>query len=138
MDRSRRPGGKQGRAASAPAVPASSRLTVRNKRNRRRPASLWSRVPRPPAIADACGRALRRSLPALAATAAITGVGAGIWLGYRFITTSSHFAISSIEVHGASQLSVDEVRGALPVGLGDNLFTTDLDTVATTLRAHPW
>ncbi len=128
----------QGRPATAPPVPSASRLTVRGKRNRRRPASVWSRIPRPPAIADACGRALRRSLPALAATAAITGVGSGIWLGYRFVTTSERFAISSIEVQGASQLTADEVRAALPVELGTNIFATDLDTIEIAVRAHPW
>jgi cell division protein FtsQ len=95
-------------------------------------------VPRPPAIADACGRAVRRALPALVATAAITGIGSGIWLGYHFVTSSSRFAISTIEVHGAAQLSPDQVRAALPVELGQNLFTTELDEVASALRAHPW
>lgn len=121
-------------------MPAASRLTVRaNKnKNRRRPASVWARVPRPAAVANACGRMLRRSLPAIIATTAITAVGGGAYLGYRFVTTSDRFAVTSIEVQGAAQLSVDEVRAVLPVKLGDNIFTTDLDTVTRALRAHPW
>lgn len=134
MDRSRR-GTKDGTAAP---VPAASRLTVRGKKNRRRPGSVWSRLPRPRAIADACGRAVRRSLPALAATAGITVIGIGAWAGYRFVTTSDRFAITSIEVTGEAHLSADQIRAALPVKLGDNVFATNLGRVADALRATPW
>lgn len=134
MDRSRR-GTKDGASAS---VPAASRLTVRGKKNRRRPGSVWSRLPRPRAIADACGRAVRRSLPVLAATAGITVIGVGAWAGYRFVTTSERFAITSIEVTGETHLSADQIRAAIPVKLGDNVFATNLGRVADALRATPW
>ena len=134
MDRSRR-GTKD---ETATPVPAASRLTVRGKKNRRRPGSVWSRLPRPRAIADACGRAVRRSLPALAATAAITVIGIGAWAGYRFVTTSERFAITSIEVTGETHLSADQIRAALPVKLGDNVFATNLGRVADALRGTPW
>jgi len=81
---------------------------------------------------------LRRSVPAIVATAAITAVGSSAYLGYRFVTTSERFAVTTIDVQGAAQLSPDEVRGVLPVKLGDNIFTTDLGTVTRALRAHPW
>lgn len=81
---------------------------------------------------------LRRSVPALVATAAVTVVGGGAYFGYRFVTTSERFAVTSIDVRGAAQLSADEVRAVLPVKVGDNIFTTDLDTVTRALRAHPW
>lgn len=127
-------------AATPPAepVPAASRLTVRSRKNRRRPGSLWSRVPRPGAVANACGRALRRSLPTLLATSAITLVGTGVWAGYRFITTSERFAIRSIEVHGETHLTEAQVRAALPVRLGDNVFATNLDAVTRELGDTPW
>jgi len=89
-------------------------------------------------IADACGRAARRSLPALAATAALTAVGGGLWLGYHFVTTSSRFAIDDIQVHGTSRVSADEVRAALPVKVGDNVFTANLDGISEQVLAHPW
>jgi len=95
-------------------------------------------MPRPRAIADGCGRAVRRALPGLAATAAITLVGSGIWLGYRFITTSERFAITSIEIHGESHLTEDQVRAALPVQVGDNVFATNLDRITGELRRAPW
>lgn len=138
MDRSRRGTAKQTRAASESPVPAASRLTVRGKKNRRRPGSMWSRLPRPGVVVDACGRAVRRSLPALAATAGITVIGVGLWAGYRFVTTSDRFAITSIEVEGATHLSPDQIRAAIPVKLGDNVFATNLGRVSDALRATPW
>lgn len=134
MDRSRR-GTKDG---TATAIPAASRLTIRGKKNRRRLGSVWSRLPGPRVVVDACGRAVRRSLPALAATAGITVIGAGTWAGYRFITTSERFAITSIEVSGETHLSADQIRAALPVKLGDNVFATNLGKVADSLRSTPW
>jgi len=95
-------------------------------------------MPRPRAMADACGRALRRSLPAIAATCAITVVGSGIWLGYHFVTTSDRFAIDEIQIHGTSRLSGDQVRAALPVKVGDNVFTANLGEISDELHTHPW
>jgi cell division protein FtsQ len=134
MDRSRRT------APPVDDVPASSRLIVRPRKNRRRPVprSVWSRMPRPNAIADACGRALRRSVPALVATCVALLACGGIWLGYRFVTGSPRFAIRAIEIRGADRLTADEVRAALPVSLGDNVFTASLDGVTARLRLHPW
>ncbi len=103
MDRSRRGGSKQDPAG----VPEASRLTVRPKRNRKRPVSLWARRPSRAQVIDACGRALRRSLPALVATSVLAAVGGGVFLGYRFVTTSERFAIETIDVHGSSHLSID-------------------------------
>jgi cell division protein FtsQ len=137
MDRSRRGGTKQERGQAA-APPVASRLTVRKKQNRKRPVSLWARVPDRGAVLDACGRALRRSLPALIATVVLSGVGVGAWLGYRFVTTSERFAIAAIEIDGARQLTVDGVRDALPVKLGANIFTTDLGDVTRAVRGNPW
>jgi cell division protein FtsQ len=133
MDRSRRSGAKQ----DAPSVPEASRLTVR-KRNRKRPQSLWSRRPSRAQVFDACGRALRRSLPALIATAILAVLGGGLVLGYRFITTSERFAIDTIDVRGTSHLTAEDVRAELPAKLGDNVFKIDLDTVTRTLRKNPW
>src|SRR5512139_2027607 len=134
MDRSRRGGTKTARPSPESPAPATSRLNLRAKsdapkRNRRRPGSVWSRLPRPRAILDGCGRALRRSVPAVIASVAITGIGTGVWFGYRFITTSQRFAITSIEVHGEHHLTEDQIRAAMPVALGDNVFATNLGDV---------
>lgn len=139
MERSRRRTATADSTTPTPsAPPASSRLTLRARKNRRRPASLWSRVPRPHAIADACGRALRRSLPAVIATCAILGAGSAIWLGYHFLTTSERYAITSIEIRGTERLSPDELRAGLPVAIGDNVFSASTGEVERALRKNPW
>lgn len=135
MDRARRQRANGARPANAP--PASSRLTVRKHRNRRRPAAVWSRVPGPHAIADACGRALRRALPAIAAVVALGAVAGTVWAAHRWMTSSSRFALAAIAVHGAHRVDPAEIRAALPVRPGDNVFV-DLAAVERAVRAHPW
>src|SRR5262245_49018659 len=134
MDRSRRPGATSSLSATSP--PPSSRLTVRRK-NRRRPGALWTRLPKPRAIADACGRALRRSLPAAAAVAAIAALSGAAWAGHRWMTSSSRFAITEISIRGTHHLREDELRAQLPVHGGDNVFA-DLGGIAQAVRANPW
>jgi cell division protein FtsQ len=129
--------------------PASSRLTLKPRRNPRADApaknrrrtvqgSLWSRVPRPGAIVDACGRALRRGLPVIAAGAVALALGGTAWAGYHFVTTSPHFAIAEIAVHGNHHVTADQIRAELPVHAGDNVFEADVDAALHVLRANPW
>jgi hypothetical protein len=97
---------------------------------------LWQRVPKP--TFDGCRRALRRSLPAIAGMALLGAIGGSGYAGYRFVTTSSRFAIDDIQIRGNHHLTLDQVRQTLPVAVGDNVFTTDLDTVVRGLRGNPW
>jgi cell division protein FtsQ len=115
----------------------SSRLTVRKHKNRRRPGSAWSRLPKPSLIVDACGRALRRSLRGVAVIAAVGAVGGSMWAGYRWITSSPRFALTAITVQGVQHLDADQLRAALPVHVGDNAFV-DLADAARAVRADPW
>ncbi len=125
---------------TVPEPPAASRLTVRPRPNRRRAPStaLWARVPRPAAVANACGRALRRALPALIGLVVIGAIGGTAWAGYRFVTTSPQFAITQIQVRGNHHVPDAQVRAALPVALGDNVFAANLGTVTHELLANPW
>lgn len=109
--------------------------------NRRKPPPApgrWERLIRPKAVANACGRALRRSATAGAALAVLGGVGGVAWAGYHFATTSPRFAIQTIEVRGNRHISADQVRAALPVQRGDNVFGVDLDVVGQLARSIPW
>src|SRR3569832_135601 len=136
MDRSRRQGTQ--RAPSDP--PAASRLTDRAKPNRRRAPTtpLWRRLLLPEVVANACGRLLRRSLPALSGLAVIGASGGTAWAGERFVTTSARFAISAIEVRGNHHVTADQVRAALPVAIGDNVFAATVDSLPRELRTNPW
>ena len=110
---------------------------MRKHKNRRRPGSAWSRLPKPAAIADACGRAVRRSVRTVAVAAALAAVGGALWGSYRWITTSPRFEITAITVAGTHHVDASQLRAALPVQLGDNVFV-DLVEVARAARANPW
>lgn len=123
-------------------MPARSRLVAKPTSptgNRRKPATARTRRKvEVRALANACGRALRRSVPGLAAAGAIAVIAGGAYLGYRYITTSPRFAIATIEVHGNRTLTADEIRGLLTARIGDNLFACDTHAEAVALRAEPW
>jgi cell division protein FtsQ len=95
-------------------------------------------MPKPAAIADACGRALRRGLPAIIAGAILVAVGGTAYAGYRFVTTSNRFAITQITIQGNRHLSTEQIRGILPVEPGDNVFAADLAAATRALRGNPW
>lgn len=134
MDRSQRAGASKTRSRP----PSTSRLTVKARPNRRKPGTFWSRLPRPAAIGCACGRVLRRSVPALVGAGVLAAVGGTAWAGYQFVTTSSRFAITTIEVNGNHVLSDEQIVAALPASIGDNVFATDLDALVVDLRTNPW
>ena len=140
MERSRGTGDASPARREPPAgrPPRASRLTLRPRRNRKKVAALWERVPRPAQVADACGRALRRALPALIAAFAMAALGGTAWAGYHFVTHSPRFAIAEIAVRGNQHLSADRVRGEISARPGDNVFATDLGAVVRELRADPW
>jgi len=98
---------------------------------------MWSRLPKPGAIADACGRAVRRSLPAVVVGAVAAVLAGGAWAGYRWMTGSPRFAITEIAVQGAHRVDPAELRAQLPIHVGDNVFI-DLARVAQIARANPW
>jgi cell division protein FtsQ len=145
MDHSREPGGASLaplRARQGAAPPRASRLTIRPKpktNRRRQPTqSLWERLPKPAIVVDACGRALRRSLPALAALGVLVAISGTAWAGYRFVTHSPRFAIDQIELRGNHHLADDQARALLPIHVGDNVFEAGLDSMVRELRANPW
>jgi cell division protein FtsQ len=134
MDRSLRQRAKEG--ATPP--PPSSRLTFNPKRNRKKPMRIWANVPRPAAIADACGRALRRAVPALIGAGVLAAVSGTAVAGYHFVTTSPRFAITYIEVHGNHRVTAEHVLALVPAHLGDNVFAADLDAATRALHSDPW
>jgi cell division protein FtsQ len=88
-------------------------------------------------IADACGRALRRSLPGVIAVVAISTAAGAVWGCYRWVTSSPRFAITTITIRGNAHVRDAELRALLPIQPGDNVFV-DLAGVARAVRSHPW
>ncbi|MBK9034735.1 MAG: FtsQ-type POTRA domain-containing protein [Myxococcales bacterium] len=114
-------------------------MTLRPGRgNRRARTPLRERVPAPREVVDACGRALRRVAPAVAALALIGGVAEAGRYGYRWLTTSPRFAVAAVEVNGEATLTEDAVRARLPFGVGDNIFRVDTGDAEAALAAEPW
>ncbi len=99
---------------------------------------MWARLPKPAIALDACGRALRRTLPALVTTGSVAIVGSSLFLGYRWVTKSHRFAITAIEVRGTERLAPDDVLAAAPAQLGANIFTTSVTEVERAVADHPW
>ena len=81
MDRSRRGTGKQAQVSARPQPPASTRLTFKARGNRRRPESIWTKLPKPAVVAQACGRTLRRSVPLVVGAGILCAVGGTAWAG---------------------------------------------------------
>lgn len=98
---------------------------------------MWSRLPKPAALADACGRALRRALPAAAILAAAAAATGGLWAGYHWVTGSPRFAITAITVDGTHHVDPAAVRGALPIREGDNVFV-GLTATSHAALISPW
>lgn len=120
-------------------VPRVSRLTLRPPRgNRRAPAPLRDRLPKPRVVADACGRALRRAAPAIATLAILATLAGGALYGYRWITTTPRFAVADVEVRGGRVLDAEAVRARLPFGAGTNIFRLDTGAAERALLADPW
>jgi cell division protein FtsQ len=120
-------------------VPAASRLAVGGAtRNRRRSAPLVERLPRPADLADSCGRLVRRAAPALIAAGSAGVLCGAVWLAHHYVTTSSQFAIESIDVRGAARLDADSVRALVAARPGQNVFAVDTSAVEAALAADPW
>jgi len=125
-------------APDARPAPQASRLTLGKKGNRRRATPLWSRLPKPRAVIDSCGRALRRSVPAMLALVGIGATAGGAYAGYRFVTGSPRFAITDIEIRGAHVLDPNALRARLGFADGDNIFTAPLAGAEDRLEHEPW
>lgn len=136
MDRSRSTTTTAPAGQVAPRVPRNSRIVLRA--NKRRPSPFITRLPRPGVVVEACGRALRRSAPALVALIGVGAVAGGVWATHHFFTTSPRFAVATIAVRGSHVLSDDQVRELLPFRMGDNVFSVDTSAAERALAAEPW
>ncbi|HEY0254255.1 MAG TPA: FtsQ-type POTRA domain-containing protein [Kofleriaceae bacterium] len=95
-------------------------------------------MPKPAVVVNACGKMLRRSLPALVGLGIVSAIGGTAWAGYRFVTTSPRFEIATIEVHGNQHVAADQIRAMLPVAIGDNVFAAKIDSLTSELHTNPW
>lgn len=119
----------------------------RSRRNRKRTAPFWQRLPTRAEIAQALQLVrqwLRQGMPALIAVLGIGALATSSCVGYHVITTSERFAVRALEIEGAK--SVPPARLHALIGLrpealankpGPNIFALDLAAMAEALESEP-
>lgn len=62
----------------------------------------------------------------------------GLIHGYRFLTGSSHFALSRVEITGNRQLSEGELLSQSGIALGESILEISLARITAKLLQNPW
>jgi cell division protein FtsQ len=112
---------------------------------RARAAALHDLGERSPLVSrQRVGAARRRRARLLAGLARAGGVVllallaiAAVAVTHWWVTTSPRFAVATVDVHGASRLSVDRIRTVAGVAPGDNLWSVDTSQVRGRLEGMP-
>jgi cell division protein FtsQ len=89
--------------------------------------------PRPRRGAAAVGNVARRVVVGLLLAAIPVAVAAAGW----WIVTSSHFAVTGVEVHGAHLVSAERIFEAAQIPSGRSLFLLDPGRIARRIEALP-
>ena len=111
---------------------------ARRRRNRRRTAPIWRRLPELAAQLGRLEARLRRALPVSIIAVATAALVASLCYGYRFINTSDRFAIRSIDVSGNRVVSTERIAALMGVGEHDNIFAIEPDELARSVQGDPW
>lgn len=132
--------GRKGSESSANAGGWRARRPVRagKPKSNRKIQSVWSRLGSPRVLAGQVWAVAKRLRMAVVAAALVAAAGTATWFGYRFLTTSPRFAISTIEIDGNQKLSNAEIIAAMPLQLGENIFKADVARAEPVLRRLPW
>ena len=132
--------GRKGSESSANAGGWRARRPLRGGKptSNRKIQSVWSRLGSPRVLAGQVAAVAKRLRMAAVAAALVAAAGAATWFGYRFLTTSPRFAISTIEIDGNQKLSNAEIIAAMPLHLGENIFKADVARAEPVLRRLPW
>ncbi|WP_161946171.1 cell division protein FtsQ/DivIB [Desulfonatronum thiosulfatophilum] len=70
--------------------------------------------------------------------ALLGGISLGLIYGYRTLTSSTHFAVSHVDVNGNRQLSTVEILNLSGVGVGMNILEVSLGEMSRKLQNNPW
>ncbi|MEO7032372.1 MAG: FtsQ-type POTRA domain-containing protein [Polyangiaceae bacterium] len=68
-------------------------------------------------------------------------VGASLavaWSAHHYALTSPRFAIHSVDLVGAKRSTLEQLKAASGINLGDNIFALDTDAVEKKLLENPW
>lgn len=118
----RTPKKKQVAAKSVPSNPAAKRT--------------WPKLQNPFREKGALALRIARILLGVALFSTIAGVSSfGL---YRYVSTSSRFAVKTILVEGAAHQSQTDLTQKAGIELGKNIFTIDLEAARQGLLSDPW
>lgn len=65
-------------------------------------------------------------------------ISLGLVHGYRSLTASKHFAVSSVEISGNRQLSNAELLSLSGISVGESILEVSLGEINSRLLANPW
>lgn len=68
----------------------------------------------------------------------LTGIGAGVWEGYRAVVGLPYFRIAEIQVEGNLQVAKEEIIAALQLAPGTSILEVDLPALAGRVLENPW
>lgn len=69
---------------------------------------------------------------------AVGVISLGLVHGYRAVTASKHFAVSSVEISGNRQLSNAEILSLSGISVGESILEVSLGEINARLLANPW
>jgi len=93
-----------------------------------RRGALWGQV-------KGFGLRLRKPVAVLLLLGAVVTGGV---LAHRFVVQSPHFHVQRVDVSPTVHVTAGEVRRLAKIGPRTNIFTIELDQVATRVQRHPW
>ena len=68
----------------------------------------------------------------------LVAVSVGLLYGYRWLTTSTYFGVSTIEIHGNSRLDSREILKTADLVEGANILALSIDAIEDSLSTSPW
>lgn len=84
------------------------------------------------------GRFFKRTLLGILCLALLAGLGVGLLVGHRWVTTRPYFAVKEIEVTGNSRLSHGEIVNLSELNLGQSSLEVKVGEVKRLLETNPW
>lgn len=125
-------------------IPGEQKVSRRTRRGNRKRTSLrlkelWTGAG--PASKAALGRLggwLRELLPYVGVALLVAAIPVTATALVRYLTSSEHFALATVEVHGNAHASDEDILLLAGVTAGRNVLTMDTDAIELEVERHPW
>jgi cell division protein FtsQ len=84
------------------------------------------------------GRCLSAAAIAIALLVFVAGISFVLTYGYRLLTTSSYFAVTTVEIRGNSRISSREILEVADLVKEGNILALSIDAIEDDLFRNPW